>query len=178
MHKFIYDNDTQEVCRGAGGSRSLPGPRASACVRVKCWVPERERSRGWGAGAAGCRHAGVSVCVGVCQSCYGSVWGHHRSGRGGLHRGVTPAPGYSATAKKGANWAWKPGMERVCGDASISAVHLLTVQGLTVRALLMKWNCSMPACKALELGGATISTSCSCSSCLLLSCLWGSTHRW
>lgn len=23
----------------------------------------------------------------------------------------------------------------------------LTVQGLTVRALLMKWNCSMPACR-------------------------------
>lgn len=79
---------------------SLPGPRASACVPVKCWVPERERSRGWGNGAAGCRHVGVSVCAGVCQRCCWPAWGHRRSGRGGLRRGATPAPGYSVQQRE------------------------------------------------------------------------------
>lgn len=79
---------------------SLPGPRASACVPVKCWVPERERSRDWGDGAAGCRRADASVCTSVRQRCCWPAWGHHRSGRGGLHRGATPAPGYSVQPRE------------------------------------------------------------------------------
>lgn len=79
---------------------SLPGPRASACVPVKCWVPERERNRGWGDGAAGFRHVGVSVCAGVCQRCCWPAWGRRRSGRGGLHHGEAPAPGYSVQPRE------------------------------------------------------------------------------
>lgn len=79
---------------------SLPGRHANACVQVKCWVPEKERSLGWRAGAAGCCHTGVGVCAGVRQRRCGSVWGRHRSGRGGLHRGVTPVPGYSVQPRQ------------------------------------------------------------------------------
>ena len=158
---------------------SSPGPRASACVPVKCWVPERERIRVWGWGALGCHRTGASVCA--SQRSPGPGRGHRRSGRGGLHHGVTPAPGYSARTREQHTqhellmltcilYVWTKGL---------SFVSLLTVQGLTVRALLMNWNCSMPACMEAW-GGSTISmsTSTSCSSCCLLSCLIGSTHRW
>lgn len=161
---------------------SLPGPRASACVPVKCWVPERERSRGWGDGAAGCRHVGVSVCAGVRQRCCWPAWGHHRSGRGGLHHGATPAPGYSVQPREEQTQheCLMHECVRMCVVTKMM-MFPLTVQGLTVRALLMKWNCSMPACReGWGGGGVTISSSscCCCSSCLFFSGLFGITHRW
>lgn len=155
-------------------SSSSPGPRASACVPVKCWVPERERIRGWGGDAVGCCRVGVSECAGESRRCCGPALGRRRSGRGGLPHAVTPAPGYSVGV--GEQQACMFNMCVCTSNCYYVFLVPLTVHGLTVRALLMKWNCSMPACRE-DWGGSTISTSC-CSSCLLLSCLLGSTHRW
>lgn len=88
---YIFEPNTSPCC----DCEPSPGPRASACAPVKCWVPEKERSRVWAGGARGCRPSGVGVCAGVCQLCCGPVWSHHRSGKGDLHRGVTRAPDYS-----------------------------------------------------------------------------------
>lgn len=40
--------------------------------------------------------------------------------------------------------------QRVCWGVDVDAklmLYPLTVQGLTVRALLMNWNCSIPDCR-------------------------------
>lgn len=158
----------------AGTFIHSPGPHASACVPVKCWVPEKERSLGWVGDAADCRPVGAGLCV--RQKCCGFVWGPHRSGRGGLLRGVTPAPGYSVRSTKEQRKHECLMWPCVCVRA-LRTGSTLTVQGLTVSALLIKWNCSIPACRE-GWGGEIISTSCSSLSCFLLSCLLGITHRW
>lgn len=81
----------------------LPGPHASLCVPVKCWVPERERSRCWEGGAAGCHRVDERVCTSECPKRCRPAWGHRRSGRGGLRRGAAPAPGCSRSRERGEN---------------------------------------------------------------------------
>lgn len=119
----------------------------------------------------------------------GPGWGHHRSGTDGLPHVVKPAPGYSGRDRQqginnnkkqclqhisilheSAQQAKLVGVRNVCIDA---IVHKLTVQGLTVRALLMKWNCSIPACLVWVGGGASSMFSTSSASSLLVM-----THRW
>lgn len=82
--------------------------------------------------------------------CCRLVWGPRRSGRGGLHRGATPAPGYSAEWPEEKTQVLTVLKQRVCWGEDADAKPMarpLTVQGLTVRALLMNWNCSIPDCR-------------------------------
>lgn len=143
----------------------VPEPPASACGPVKCWDPERE---GWTltAGAEGCRCPATSSCPTRCEP----ESGLHRSDTDGPLPAAAPAPGYSDHTHTHTDV--RPSIlnlykENLLSNGSVNEVFL-TVHGLTVSALLMNWNCRIPACWSFS----SPSASTGVASMLLI------THRW
>lgn len=69
---------------------AVPGPHASACVRVKCLIPER-RMMGMGEARAGDCGPGAGAGPGSCEP----VWDPRRPGTDDLPPPEAPAPGCS-----------------------------------------------------------------------------------